>query len=193
MSYGWFTGFGKRHLAIVLTFSAVVPLTDALFKLAVDPASHHGAVVVEVIVCFVISLAAMLSIIATENRLGALLGPAPRIAIAVLAAAIAGTALMEPATYLVIRPLGLPIEGMETSLYGIAHRLASAATWALMLIALYVMFEAKRRATEELHAVRVVMQRKFAQTRKIRHLVVSSKITQEQKQVLHRVRQKWKR
>ena len=156
MSRGWFTGFGKRHLAIVLAFSAAVPLTDALFKLAVDPASHHGAVVVEVIACFVISLAAMLSIIATENRLAGVLGPAPRVAIAVLAAAIAGTALMEPATYLVIRPLGLPIEGMETSLYGIAHRLASAATWALMLIALYVMFEAKRRATEKLHAVRVV-------------------------------------
>jgi len=48
-SRGWFSGFGRRHLGIVLTFSAAVPLTGALFKLAVDPASHYGAVVGDVI------------------------------------------------------------------------------------------------------------------------------------------------
>src|SRR5439155_363079 len=83
-----------------LVLSAVIPLSGALFKLAVDPASHHGAVVGEVIVCFVIGLAAMLSVIATENRLAGVLGPAPRMAIAVLVAAIAGTVLMEAATQL---------------------------------------------------------------------------------------------
>ncbi len=161
MSYGWFTGFGKRHLAIVLTFCAVVPLTHGLFTLAVDPASHHGAVVGEAIACFVIGMAAMLSVIATENRLAGVLGPAPRMAIAIIAAAIAGTLLMQALTQFVIRPLALPIEEMDTAMYSgdahrIAYRFASAATWALMLIALYAMFEAKRRATEELHAVRVV-------------------------------------
>src|SRR5207302_9270679 len=107
---------------------------------------------------FVIGMAAMLSVIATENRLAGVLGPAPRMAIAIIAAAIAGTLLMQALTQFVIRPLGLPIEETENSgeAHSIAYRFASAATWALMLIALYVMFEAKRRATEELHAVRVV-------------------------------------
>ena len=159
-SPGWFSGFGKRHLGIVLTFSAAVPLSGALFKLAVDPASHHGAVVGEVIACFVIGLAAMLSVIATENRLAGVLGAAPRMAIAVLVAAIAGTVLMEGVTQLLIRPLGLPIEEAEIVMYSgdlhrIAYRFSGAATWSLMLIALYAMFEARRRATGELHGVRV--------------------------------------
>ena len=159
-SRGWFSGFGKRHLCIVLSFCAVVPVTGALFKLAVDPASHHGAVVGDVIACFVIGLAAMLSVIATENRLAGVLGAAPRIAIAVLVAAVAGTALMEAVTQLLIRPLGLPIEEAEMAMYAgelhrIAYRFSGAATWSLMLIALYAMFEARRRATGELHGVRV--------------------------------------
>jgi len=162
MSRGWFSGFGKRHLCIVLTFCAVVPLTETLFSLALNPAARPEAVIEQLIACFVIGMAAMLSVIATDNRLAGVLGPAPRMALAVLAAAIAGTALMEAGMQLVIRPLGLPIvDEMEMAMYsGDAHRLAyrfaSAATWSLMLIALYAMFEAKRRATEELHAVRVV-------------------------------------
>jgi len=157
---GWFSGFGRRHLCIVLTFCAVVPVTGALFKLAVDPTSHHGAVIGDVIACFVIGLAAMLSVIATDNRLAGVLGPVPRMAIAVLVAATAGTVLMEAVTQFLIRPLGLPIEESEIAMYSgdlhrIAYRFSGAATWSLMLIALYAMFEAKRRATGELHTVRV--------------------------------------
>jgi len=159
-SRGWFSGFGRRHLGIVLAFCAVVPVTGVLFKLAVEPASHSGAVAGEVIVCFVIGLAAMLSVIATENRLAGVLGPVPRMAIAVLVAAATGTVLMEAVTQLLIRPLGLPFEGGETAMYSgdfhrIAYRFSGAATWSLMLIALYAMLEASRRATKELHAVRV--------------------------------------
>jgi len=102
----------------------------------------------------------MLSAIATENRLAGVLGQAPRMAIAVLVAAIAGTVLMEVVTQLLIRPLGLPIEEAEMAMYSgdlhrIAYRFSGAATWSLMLVALYAMFEARRRATGELHGVRV--------------------------------------
>jgi len=159
-SRGWFTGFGGRHLCIVLVFCTVVPVSGLLFKLAVEPASHHGAVIGEVITCFVIGLAAMLSAIATDNRLAGVLGAAPRMAIAVLVAATAGTLLMEAATQLLFRPLGLSIEEAEVAMYSgelhlIAYRFSGAATSALMLIALYAMLEARRRATEDLHAVRV--------------------------------------
>src|SRR5260221_80862 len=159
-SRGWFSGFGRRHLCIVLAFCAVVPITGLLFKLAVEPTMHHGAVAGEGISCFVIGLAAMLSVIATENRLAGVLGPVPRMAIAVLVAAATGTVLMEAVTQLLIRPLGLPFEGGETAMYSgdfhrIAYRFFCAATWSLMLIALYAMLEASRRATKELHAVRV--------------------------------------
>jgi len=47
-------------------------------------------VIGDVIACFVIGLAAMLSVIATDNRLAGVLGPVPRMAIAVLVAATAG-------------------------------------------------------------------------------------------------------
>src|SRR2546430_3072152 len=102
----------------------------------------------------------MLSVIATENRLAGVLGAAPRMAIAVLVAAIAGTVLMEAVTQLLMRPLGLPIEEAEMAMYsGDLHRIAysfsGAATWSLMLIALYAMLEARRRATEELHTMRI--------------------------------------
>jgi len=68
--------------------------------------------------------------------------------------------LMEGVTQLLIRPLGLPIEEAEMAMYSgdlhrIAYRFSGAATWSLMLIALYAMFEARRRATGELHGVRV--------------------------------------
>jgi histidine kinase len=159
-SRGWFSGFGRRHLCIVLAFCAVVPITGLLFKLAVEPTMHHGAVVGEVMVCFVIGLAAMLSVIATENRLAGVLGPGPRMAIALLVAAAAGTVVMEAVTQLLFRPLGLPLEEAEMMMYSgdlhrLAYRFSGAATWSLMLIALYAMLEASRRATEELHAVRV--------------------------------------
>jgi len=131
-----------------------------LFKLAVEPASHSGAVVGEVIACFVIGLAAMLSVVATDNRLAGVLGPGARMAIAVLVAAAAGTVLMEAVTQLLIRPLGLPFEEAEMMMYSgelhrFAYRFSGAATSSLMLIALYAMLEASRRATEDLHAVRV--------------------------------------
>src|SRR2546421_670654 len=37
----------------------------------------------------------------------------------------------------------------------IAYSFSGAATWSLMLIALYAMLEARRRATEELHPMRI--------------------------------------
>jgi hypothetical protein len=160
VSRGWFRGFGKRHLGVVLAFCAVVPFTEALFKLAVDPPFHAGTLVENALGCFVVGLAAMLSIIAADNRLAGVLGPAPRMAIAVPVAAVAGALLMEALTRLLIRPLGLPVEEPASSMYAgdvhrFAARFASAAVWSLMLVVLYAMFEARRRATEELHAVRV--------------------------------------
>src|SRR6267143_407778 len=100
------------------------------------------------------------SVFATDNRLAGVLGPVPRMAIAVLVAATAGTVLMEAVTQFLIRPLGLPIEESEIAMYSgelhrIAYRFSGAAVWSLILVALYGMFEARRRATEELHTVRV--------------------------------------
>lgn len=155
---GWFAGFGMRHVAVVLVFSAVVPLTGVLFKLAVDHTLHAAPVAVEALACLLGSLCAMLSVVAVENRLAAV-RPAARMAIAVLIASISGTALVEAATR-VLRPLGMPLEDPAASLFvGDAHRIAfhfaGMATWSLVLIALYLMFEAKWRATAELHAARV--------------------------------------
>src|SRR5258708_19832641 len=104
-SRGWFGGFGRRHLCIVLAFCAAVPLSGLLFKLAVEPASHSGAVVGEVIACFVIGLTAMLSVIAAENRLAGVLGPGPRMAIAGLVAPGAATPLTQALTPLLLPPL----------------------------------------------------------------------------------------
>src|SRR5258708_39308868 len=108
-SRGWFGGFGRRHLCIVLAFCAAVPLSGLLFKLAVEPASHSGAVVGEVIACFVIGLTAMLSVIAAENRLAGVLGPGPRMAIAVLVAAAAGAPILGAGAQLLVRPPGLSV------------------------------------------------------------------------------------
>jgi two-component system LytT family sensor kinase len=156
---GWFSGFGKRHLAIVLVYCTVVPLTGAVMKVAVDPALDVASVLGDVVSCFIVGVAAMLTIIAAESRLAGVLGPTPRMAIAVAVSALAGTVLMEAVTQLLVRPLGLRFEEADAVYSGELHRLAfhfaGAATWSLMLIVLYTMFEARRRATEALHAVRV--------------------------------------
>ena len=160
----WFRGFGMRHLAVALAFSVAVPLTGALFKSAVGYMPMHGALQLphlfgEAVSCFLAALCAMLSMVAAENRL-VMLGLAARMVIAVLAAAITATALMEAGGAL-SRSLGLPLEDMAAAalyvgdLHRVAFHFAGMASWTLVFVALYVMFEASRRASAALHSARV--------------------------------------
>lgn len=157
---GWFGGFGMRHAAIVAGFGILVPLTGATLKLATGGALRPAPLIEEAVACLVLALGVLLSVVATDNRLGGRLGPAPRVAIASLAGAVLGTLLMETASRLVLRPLGFPDSESEAVLFvGEVHRvafhLAGAASWSLVLVVLCTLLEERRRATQQLHAVRV--------------------------------------
>lgn len=160
-SGGWLRGFGMRHVAIAVCSGILLPLAGAALKLATGSALQPAPLVEDAVAGFVLALGALLSVLATDNRLGGRLGPAPRVAIATLAGAILGTVLIEVASRLVLRPLGFPSGDSEAVLFvgevhRVAFRFAGAATWSLVLVVLFALLEERRRATQRLHTVRVV-------------------------------------
>lgn len=155
----WFGGLGMPHLGIVLTVSIAGPLIGAVFHLLKDHALQPSSLFSDVIVCLVMSVCAMASAVAIDTRLDRVLSHPARMALAVLAAAIVSTALIALLTDLVFKPLGLQVDhGGEmapfaNTIHRVAFHFSGAASWSLMLVTLYSMFEANRRATGELHAV----------------------------------------
>jgi hypothetical protein len=165
----WFDGFGRRHLFIVLAFSLAVPLTDAVFMLLVRRTFDPWSLLFDAISCAMYALVAIASAVATDNRLAGSASAPVRVTVAVLAATIVDSLLMEALIFFVVRPLGVQLEDVELVLNaGAAHRLAlhfsGAASWTLLLVILYSMFEADRRATAELHSANVAA---FAAEREI--------------------------
>lgn len=160
MNRSMLCGFGWRHVAISAGFALIVPLIAITYQLSVGGTLRWPLLAEDAVACFALGLAALLSVVAIDNLFGMRLGPAPRLALAVLVGAVLGTLLMEAVTRLALQPLGLADAGMHSGLYlgeahRLAYRLAGASTWSLVVVVLYAMFEARRRATQALHAARV--------------------------------------
>jgi hypothetical protein len=153
-------GFGWRHVAISAAFALVVPLIAITYSLSVGAKLQWPLLAEDAVSCFALGLSALLSVVAIDNLFGARLGPARRLALAVPIGAVLGTALMEAASRLALQPLGIadgdPMRGMFVGeAHRTAFRLAGAATWSLLVVVLYELFEQRRRATGELHEARV--------------------------------------
>ena len=154
-------GLGWRHVAIAALFAFVVPLIGVVYSLSIGVAPKWPLLAEDALSCFALGIAALASAVAMDNLFASRLGPAPRLAAAVAAGAVLGTALMEAASSLALQPLGLDQGGdtMRGMFLGEVHRtafrLAGAVTWSLLVVTLYALFEERRRATGKLHAARV--------------------------------------
>jgi hypothetical protein len=152
-----FAGFGRRHLLLALGFCVVVQLTHSTYVLVGKEEFEAIPVAAWTIMYFGLFLIGLCCAVAAEN----LLGPSVKsIAVAIVAAAITTTAAVEAVLYALPEPVAAAVEGKERGafagdLHRIAYRFAVAAGWSLLLIVFYSMLQASRRATKELHAMRV--------------------------------------
>src|SRR3989441_6795411 len=146
-----FAGFGRRHVLIALGFSFVVELAHLSYAWLGKEELRAGIIAIWTVLYFLNALIGLACAVASDNLLGDAAGTAKRVILRLLAAAIVATVWGETVLYL------WPwIEAKEhmvflSALHRIAFRFSVASGWAMLLIGLYTMLQASRRATERLH------------------------------------------
>src|SRR5437870_3260211 len=146
-----FAGFGRRHVLIALGFSFVLELAHLSYAWLGKEELRLGVVAIWTVLYFLNALIGLGCAVAADNLLGEAAGTAKRLILPMLAAAIVTTVWGETVLYL------WPwIEAKEhmvflSTLHRIAFRFSVASGWAMLLIGLYTMLQASRRATERLH------------------------------------------
>jgi LytS/YehU family sensor histidine kinase len=155
-----FSGFGRRHVLIALVFSLVIQLTHLGYAALGKDEFRPVPMLTWAVIYFFMVLMALGCAVAAENLLGESAGTTLRIVLAVLAAATVTTLAVEMLLYLLPQSLVVALEGKErtgfvNSLHRIAHGFTIAAGWSMLLIPMYTMLQASRRATERLHTMRL--------------------------------------
>src|SRR6266571_2033302 len=142
-----FAGFGRRHVLIALGFSFVVELAHLSYAWLGKEELRAGIIAIWTVLYFLNALIGLGCAVASDNLLGDAAGTAKRLILPMLAAAIVATVWGETVLYL------WPwIEAKEhmvflSTLHRIAFRFSVASGWAMLLIGLYTMLQASRRAS----------------------------------------------
>jgi hypothetical protein len=157
---GPLAGFGRRHLILILCFALFTPLTFALFAFSFGEHLDALKMLGEMVKYLVIGSATVCFAIVSDNRLRHRVGPVWSLAIALLAASVASTALIQLVAHVVIAPLGWDTGyKMESKGVSAMQRMllefVGGLRWSLVLVALYELLESNRRAGKELHAARM--------------------------------------
>jgi hypothetical protein len=155
-----FAGFGRRHVSIAAAFAIVIQLTHAGYSALGMDHFELAPWLGWALIYFAMVLLALGCAVAVENLLGESAGTAARIVIAVIAAAIVTTLAVEALLYALPQSISLALQGMDrvgfvNDLHRIAHGFSVAAGWSMLLIPMYTMLQASRRASERLHAMRL--------------------------------------
>jgi len=153
-------GFGKRHVYLALGFGLVVQLAHSTYALVGKEDLHAVPMLAWAVLFFFLALIGLGCAVAIDNLLGGSAPTGTRLVLAMVAAAIVTTLAVEMLFYLVPQGVILAIEGHEkapfvSDLHRIAFRFTTSAGWSLMLVALYMMLQASRRASERLHEVQL--------------------------------------
>jgi hypothetical protein len=146
-----FRGFGKRHVLIALGFSLVVQLAHVTYSLIGKDELKIGHLALWTAMMVLIGMVGLACAVAADNLLGERASTAKRLLVSLTAASVLATAFGE-----LVITFFPEMAGKEHLMFvGTWHRLAShfatAAGWAMLLIGLYTMLQASRRATERLH------------------------------------------
>jgi len=153
-------GFGWRHVCIALGFSVAVELAHLTYAFIGKEELRAGVVATWCVLYFVLALVGLLCAVAADNWLGESAGTGKRLLLAMVVTAVVATATVE--TLLQLLPASTVAAlvdkhdtGFASPLHRIAYRFSISAGWALLLIALYTMLQASRRATARLHAAQL--------------------------------------
>jgi len=153
-------GFSKRHVYLALGFGLVVQLAHSTYALVGKEDLHAVPMLAWAVLFFFLALIGLGCAVAIDNLLGDSAPTGTRLVLAMVAAAIVTTLAVEMLFYLVPQGAILAIEGQEKApfvgdFHRIAFRFTTSAGWSLMLVALYMMLQASRRASERLHEMQL--------------------------------------
>lgn len=153
-------GFGWRHVWIALVFCLVVELAHLTNALIAKEELRAWAVASWCGLYFLLAIIGLACAVAVDNWLGESAGTGKRLLLAMLATAVIATVSVETLLALLPRPVVATLvdkhdTGFVSPLHRIAFRFSISAGWSLLLIALYSMLQASRRATTRLHATRL--------------------------------------
>ena len=145
-----FAGFGRRHVLIALAFSLMVELAHLSYAWLGKEELRAGIIAIWTVLYFLNALIGLGCAVAVDNLLGEAAGTAKRFILSMLAAAIVTTVWGETVLYLWPWTEKTHMVFLST-LHRIAFQFSMASGWAMLLIGLYTMLQASRRATERLH------------------------------------------
>jgi len=149
--------FAARYIAAVVVFSLAYPAIAALLRFAIGEDANAGALLADFSYCLAVGFGAILGAAAAEAVSRNRFLPGVQLAIAVLAAGVAGMLLIELSISALVLPLGLSTDKLdpEFSMRRLAKHFAGAASWSVIIVALYMTIEGSRRAARDLHAARL--------------------------------------
>ena len=155
-----FSGFGKRHILIALGFCLVVEIGHLTYEWLGAEDLQPGIVALWVTLYFVLAVAGLACAVATDNLLGERASTGARLFVATLVTAVVGALFIEAVLFSLPESMRVAIEGKDWSgfqgpLHRLLFRFSISAGWSLLLVSLYTMLEASRRATERLHGTRL--------------------------------------
>ena len=153
-------GFGWRHVWIALVFCLVVELAHLSNALIAKEELRAWAVASWCALYFLLAIIGLACAVAVDNWLGEAAGTGKRLLLAMLATAVLATTSVETLLALLPRSVVATLvdkhdTGFVSPLHRIGFRFSISAGWSLLLIALYSMLQASRRATTRLHATRL--------------------------------------
>ena len=148
-------GFGRRHVYLALGFTLVTQLAHATYALLGKEHIDWGPLGVWTVISFLLALIALACAVASDNLLGDHTRAGIRLVAAMLAAAMATAVTIEVVLQLVPQLEDKMVGEFVNGLHRIAFRFTLAAGSAFLLIPLYAMLQASRRATQRLHAVQL--------------------------------------
>jgi hypothetical protein len=151
-----FSGFGRRHVYLALGFCLVVQLAHSTYAFLGKEQLQALPMLAWTVMFFFLALLGLACAVAVDNLLGPAARTGTRLVLAMIAAAIIGTLAVELLLYALPEAAVLAIDGKEKApfvndFHRIVFRFSVAAGWSLLLVALYTMLQASRRASERLH------------------------------------------
>ena len=151
-----FAGFGKRHILLALGFCIVVQVAHSTYALVGGESVRPGQMAAWAGLFFVLAVVGLACTVAVDNVLGESTRAGTRVVVAMLLAAAATTAMVELLLYISPQSIVQVFEEKEKApfvneFHRLLFRFSVSAGWALLLVALYTMIQASRRAGDRLH------------------------------------------
>ena len=154
-----FSGFGKHHVLIALVFCVPVQFAHLIYALLEQKEMQLSLIGVWMVFSFLFALLGLACAVASDNLLGERAATGVRLVVALLLAAAVMTVVSELLVYVMPAWMMDEEKKMMGDYAGVVHRIAfrfvTSGDTALLLIPLYMMARASRRASRRLHDARL--------------------------------------